>query len=129
MSHGSLLPHWLPKASGQQAGRLQGQTQAQGGRRSCQGQNLPDGASLVLDFRLLLGLKYAFMEPPAIIFGNHKRPKVPEDEKRINVVLPIFAKGKRWGRKIDSGHFKTFFWYLGNSALSGHSISRAGARG
>lgn len=59
---------------------------------------MPDGTSLVLDFRLLLGPERAFMEPRAIIFGNHKRLKVPEDEERINVVLPIFAK--RGGRLI-----------------------------
>lgn len=53
---------------------------------------MPDGASLVLDFRLLLGLEHAFMESSAIILGNHKGPKVPEDQERINVVLPIFAK-------------------------------------
>lgn len=95
MSHGSSLPHWLPKGSGWQAGRLQRRTQAGGRRQLCQGQDLPDGAGLVLDFRVLLGLEHAFLEPRAIVLGNYKRPKVSEDLERINVILPIFAKGEK----------------------------------
>lgn len=89
MSHGSLSPLWLPKGSGC---RQQRQTQARGRRGRLSGPGFARRSDLVLDFRVLLGLEHAFVEPPAIIFGNDKRPALPEDWERINVVLPIFAK-------------------------------------
>lgn len=77
---------------------LQGRERPGAGGSRCQGQDLPDEASLVLDFwAVLLGL-----ESPGLILGNCERPEVPEDWEKINVGLPIFAKK---GRKIDSGHF------------------------
>lgn len=84
-----MPPHWLPKGSGY---RLQRQTQAPGRRGLLPGPLFARRSGLVLDFRVLLGPEHAFVEPPATILGNYKRPNVPEEWERINVALPIFAK-------------------------------------
>lgn len=52
---------------------------------------------LVLDLNLenFVGLEHyigCVMEPPTIIFGNSKRPKVPKDWERRNAVLLILVK-------------------------------------
>lgn len=118
MSHGSLLPHWLPKASGWQR-----RTQARAGGGGCQAricQEEQPGAGL----EILLGLEHAFMEPSAVILGNYKRPKVPEDCERINIVLPIFAnRGERLILVILSRSFN--IWETLPQVLSQPARARA----
>lgn len=85
------------------------------GGGGCQGRACPR-SSLGLDFRVLLGLERALAEPPAIILGNYKRPEVPGDWERINLVLSISAKrGERWMLVILSRSFN--IWETPRSPL------------